>query len=121
MTHSIDYPDWEDDALDCDHDGYERDILTGVATCYQCGARWSMSSDEFKRSLAAQAAYDIMVAEMEDEACPDCGGEGIWDDECECQSVVDTCCCLDPTPRTCSTCKGEGTLAPKAGEKGEGA
>lgn len=44
----------------------------------------------------------------EDETCPTCGGEGVLDDECECQSVEDVCCCLNPVPPTCPYCCGAG-------------
>lgn len=40
--------------------------------------------------------------------CWVCGGEGVLDDECTCQSVVDTCCCLAPTPPVCRECGGNG-------------
>jgi hypothetical protein len=40
--------------------------------------------------------------------CWDCGGEGILDDECTCQSVADICCCLHPEPADCRTCRGRG-------------
>lgn len=41
------------------------------------------------------------------ECCSMCGGEGFLD-ECECQSIVDTCCCLNPIPMTCPECGGNG-------------
>lgn len=40
--------------------------------------------------------------------CWDCGGEGFYLDSCECEAFEDICCCLTPTPRRCSTCKGKG-------------
>lgn len=43
--------------------------------------------------------------------CPDCGGDGQYDDMCECESIQDTCCCAVPSPMRCRTCKGEGTIA----------
>ncbi len=40
--------------------------------------------------------------------CPECGGEGFDDNECECESIVDTCCCAELTPRVCRACRGRG-------------
>lgn len=42
------------------------------------------------------------------QECEDCGGEGLDDNECECESVQDICSCAIPTPRRCRTCNGEG-------------
>jgi DnaJ-class molecular chaperone len=42
--------------------------------------------------------------------CNQCGGEGVLDDECECETVADICSCAVPTPRTCPQCKGKGYL-----------
>lgn len=42
--------------------------------------------------------------------CWNCGGEGCFKDECECEAFVDQCCCLHPTPRRCSECRGWGWL-----------
>jgi hypothetical protein len=38
--------------------------------------------------------------------CPQCGGEGAVEGECDCMD--DTCCCLDPTPPDCGWCRGNG-------------
>lgn len=40
------------------------------------------------------------------EDCPQCGGSGLDDTQCECGD--DTCCCLEPTPVGCSWCGGAG-------------
>lgn len=40
--------------------------------------------------------------------CWDCGGEGYHTDACECEAFEDTCCCAEPTPPICRTCKGKG-------------
>lgn len=56
----------EELALDhCDHEDYEADILTGVATCGLCGARWHQTADEIKREREAQIAFDAYSAELE--------------------------------------------------------
>lgn len=41
------------------------------------------------------------------QECWDCGGEGVTED-CQCSEFEDTCMCLNPKPRGCSTCKGQG-------------
>ena len=38
--------------------------------------------------------------------CWDCGGSG----EVEHQCFEDSCCCLDPEPDVCRTCRGRGYL-----------
>jgi hypothetical protein len=40
--------------------------------------------------------------------CPDCGGEGVYLDECTCWE--DCCCCAEPEPPDCQTCRGRGYL-----------
>ena len=40
--------------------------------------------------------------------CWDCGGSGEHEDICQCSDFEDTCCCLNPMPKRCSTCKGKG-------------
>lgn len=40
--------------------------------------------------------------------CWDCGGSGEYGDICQCEDFEDTCCCLHPTPKRCSTCHGKG-------------
>lgn len=46
--------------------------------------------------------------DMDWDECPDCGGEGFSDYECECEAIEDTCFCAVPTPRRCPTCRGKG-------------
>jgi hypothetical protein len=41
---------------------------------------------------------------LDEEECGLCGGEGVYDGECECGD--DTCCCLTPTPIICPQCGG---------------
>ena len=62
------YPD--DDEEFCDHDDYEADILTGVATCVCCGYRWDQTAEEIERERQAQIAYDKQCEEWERETCP---------------------------------------------------
>lgn len=56
-----------------------------------------------------QDDIDDQMLDHTGEECWDCAGEGFYD-ECECESVVDICCCATPTPRRCRTCSGTGTL-----------
>ena len=44
------------------------------------------------------------VWEDDREDCPQCGGSGLDDTQCECGD--DTCCCLVPSPVDCSWCAG---------------
>jgi hypothetical protein len=55
-----DDPFEEDDAylLDCEHEEYDLDILTGRATCIRCDHRWFMSEDELRRDgILRQTPY----------------------------------------------------------------
>lgn len=60
---SEDDHDDEPGEYDCYHEGYEGDILTGVATCWRCGHRWHMTQDEI------EVEYDLLRA-MAEEARP---------------------------------------------------
>jgi hypothetical protein len=60
------YPDDGDDLV-CDHTDYEADILTGKATCPDCGHWWLQSAEEIERERQAQIAYDKMIEEAERE------------------------------------------------------
>tara|TARA_R110000751_G_scaffold146094_8_gene249976 strand:- start:552 stop:785 length:234 start_codon:yes stop_codon:yes gene_type:complete len=51
----------------------------------------------------------IHDAYIDQDECWQCGGQGVLD-ECECETVVDLCCCDPPTPRRCPQCKGTGSL-----------
>jgi hypothetical protein len=59
-----------------------------------------------------QLRADIDPSDCEDLRewidCRDCGGEGDHDGICQCEDFEDTCCCATPTPKRCSTCKGNG-------------
>lgn len=41
---------------------------------------------------------------MDEDYCPHCGGTGILEDTCVCNSFEDTCCCADPEPMECPEC-----------------
>lgn len=57
----------------------------------------------------SDSRYDWSCDDPEDDdSCPWCGGEGVLDDECECQVIEDTCMCLFPIWRVCPECKGRG-------------
>lgn len=61
----------EELALDhCDHEDYESDILTGVASCGRCGHRWHQTPEEIQREREAQAAFDEACDKWEMEICP---------------------------------------------------
>ena len=58
MTDDYDNEPWYnaiDD--DCCHEEYEDDILTGIATCDQCGHRWLRGADEIEAEIQRIAAY----------------------------------------------------------------
>lgn len=57
-TGSGEVQDHLDDDGFCDHEERDVDILTGRATCWLCGHRWSVTDDELRRMAEAQAAYD---------------------------------------------------------------
>ncbi len=65
--------DWWDDEPedDCLHEEYEPDILTGIATCQQCGYRWMQTPEERERELDNQRAYDKLCLEWEAEQARD--------------------------------------------------
>lgn len=52
---------------DCDHEDYEADILTGMASCGRCGHRWMQTAQEIERERQAQIAYDAMCEAWERE------------------------------------------------------
>lgn len=40
--------------------------------------------------------------EIVDEVCPYCAGDGwLYEDGCECEQFVDTCCCAEREPHPC--------------------
>ena len=50
---------WDDELEDeCDHEEYEADILTGVATCGMCGHRWHQTPQDIERENERRAAYE---------------------------------------------------------------
>jgi len=51
-----DDPD-EDYEESCDHDDYESDILTGIATCWRCGHRWMQTNEEIAAEHERIARY----------------------------------------------------------------
>jgi hypothetical protein len=65
------YDDWKlaspDDEYDepCEHDYWETDILTGIATCERCGERRMLSNEELQAQAEHEAAYNRMVDEWE--------------------------------------------------------
>jgi hypothetical protein len=49
---------YEDDPRhDCEHEEYEADILTGIASCDRCGHRWMQSFEEIEAEHMRIAAY----------------------------------------------------------------
>lgn len=67
--HGCDCEDcWsDDDGPDCDHEDYEADILTGLATCGKCNHRWMQTPAEIERERVHAAEYDKMCAEWDRE------------------------------------------------------
>ncbi len=59
---------WSDDDADgpdCDHEDYEADILTGIATCGRCNHRWMQTASEIERERLHAAEYDKRCAEWD--------------------------------------------------------
>jgi hypothetical protein len=56
--------DYESEDLDCWHEGYDADILTGEAWCWRCQHKWIMTHEEITREIEHQAEY---MAEFECE------------------------------------------------------
>lgn len=63
------YDEWKlaspyDDDLEgeCQHDEYDTDILSGRATCWNCGASWWQSEDEIQAEIDRQREYDEWCA-----------------------------------------------------------
>ena len=44
---TIDVMDQSNDG--CEHDEYEADIMTGMATCLVCGDRWLLTPEQLER------------------------------------------------------------------------
>lgn len=59
-----DYDDYPD-PRECDHTEYDSDILTGMATCADCGHRWVQSSEEIGTEYARIRAWDEWQREQE--------------------------------------------------------
>lgn len=56
--------DYDYDApLDCACEGYDADILTGIASCWRCGNCWHMTGEEIRRELQFIAEYAEQAAE----------------------------------------------------------
>ena len=69
MQCQADEQAWDDEDLSehCDHEDYDADILTGVATCGLCGARWHQTAEEIEREAEAQKHYDEFCADLSQE------------------------------------------------------
>lgn len=50
---------------ECEHEDYDHDILTGIATCNMCEHRWHMTEAEIKRDQELAGAYDQQCREWE--------------------------------------------------------
>lgn len=64
-----DYPD------QCDHEDYDADILTGIATCGRCNHRWHQTADEIARERDAQIAWDRQCEAWQNNVCILCGND----------------------------------------------
>jgi hypothetical protein len=49
--------DDRDDDLDCWHEGYDADILTGEAWCWRCQHKWIMTTKEIAGEIEFQREY----------------------------------------------------------------
>jgi hypothetical protein len=54
------YPDDGDDLV-CDHEDYEADIITGIATCPNCGHWWIQTAEEIEREHYTGNAEQVFV------------------------------------------------------------
>lgn len=63
-----------DDRDLCDHEDYESDILTGLATC-QCGHRWHQTAQEISRERDARIAWDQHCEGEKNGTCLRCGND----------------------------------------------
>lgn len=61
------WSDDDDDGPECDHEDYEADILTGMATCGRCNHRWIQTPAEIERERIHAAEYDKLCAEWDRE------------------------------------------------------
>lgn len=52
---------------ECHHEEYDVDILTGMATCTDCGYRWLMSPEETEKLCRLQAECNKQMARLEAE------------------------------------------------------
>jgi hypothetical protein len=55
------WDDRQDDICDCLH--YEVDILVGIATCDDCGRRWTQTPEQIDREIERLAEYDHLQHE----------------------------------------------------------
>lgn len=55
--------EWEDPDDFCDHDYWDSDILTGMATCERCGERRMLSNEEMQAQAEHEAAYQRLEAQ----------------------------------------------------------
>lgn len=54
--YSYDY-EHEEPEDECAHEYYERDILTGLATCENCDHRWYLSNEQVRADMARETEY----------------------------------------------------------------
>jgi hypothetical protein len=78
-----------DEGPECDHEDYDADILTGLATCGRCGHRWTQTAEEIAREREAEIAFEAAMSKG--RPCIRCGNDldatpgghicGVSDDE----------------------------------------
>lgn len=84
------------------------DVQKGTALrCQSCGGSEAAGLAFALPTMCSGCISDLM-GDYESNDCPTCGGQGVLDDECECEAIEDVCCCLHPTPRRCTDCGGRG-------------
>lgn len=79
-----DYYDDDPEEDICIHEDYEIDILTGIASCDDCGARWTATDEQYQHRIDMQAAWDRECARLEAEGLAISDGSSfieITDDE----------------------------------------
>ena len=77
----------EDDLYDlyddepCDHEDRDVDILTGRASCWQCGESWWLTDEQLRRELELNAQM------FEDPPQDDCAAQPQEDNEEDADSI----------------------------------
>lgn len=71
----------DDYSYGCDCADADYDIIEGTAKCWECGRRWHVSSEEWRRLEKAQREYDEWEAQQPPPEPPSSERRPIRDDE----------------------------------------